>query len=325
MLTNSYRKSATNCARSYSLALAGSGTIPDGWPFKPALKGDHVYNGFIIASLLEDHRERHGILTVPHNGEHEDRFKQAIRDHNIRIKLYGQPEILHACEKCARLYPEQNKCEFVTPTLISQPYSEESDTAVSVVVMDGITIGHPRCASDGCKSPLATARDQFCIGHRNSGNICAIRGCNQSVFGIGRRTCADPAHHDIEKLHEMRGQSRFQLQERLQRARVAHPIDSIAEERKSDEIVDEEADEEFVVGDDSGITRVQPMPATNFPQLQVKKRVKANFGRKRTHNEQVLVAPCGIILARETFYGAEGISTCAVRSVLDGRYLVSKF
>jgi len=43
-----------------------------------------------------------------------------------------------------------------------------------------------------------------------------------------------------------------------------------------------------------------------------KKRLSARFGRKRTHNEQILVSPCGMILARDTFFGAEAIATCAV-------------
>jgi len=146
-----------------------------------------------------------------------------------------------------------------------------------------------------------------------------VNDCKRLIVGIGKRTCGDPAHQNVEKLYEMRGQSHFQLQERLNRARVAHPTDSIAVERAADEIIDEEAvDEEFIVVDEHDATqRSRPSitTTTNFPQLQVKKRIKATFGRKRTHNEQVLVAPCGIILARETFYGAEGISTCAVSLV----------
>jgi hypothetical protein len=121
----------------------------------------------------------------------------------------------------------------------------------------------------------------------------------------------------------MRGQSRFQLQERLHRARVAHPTDSMTDAQAPDEIIEEEeVDEEIIIMDDSNsATRMSgsTTTVTNFPQLQVKKRIKATFGRKRTHNEQVLVAPCGVILARETFYGAEGISsfsTCAVGLVV---------
>lgn len=178
--------------------------------------------------------------------------------------------------------------------------------------MDGITIGHPRCAVDGYKLPLATARDRYCFEHRSSGSLCSIRGCEESIV-MGKLTCANALHQAIENIYEVRGQSRFQLQERCQRAHVAHPVDSIAEERSLNDVADEEeVEEEFTVNDTATGAGVIPTTSTNFPQLQVKKRLRAQFGRKRTHNDQVLVTPCGIILARETFYGAEAISSCVV-------------
>ena len=42
-------------------------------------------------------------------------------------------------------------------------------------------------------------------------------------------------------------------------------------------------------------------------------RCRAQFGRKRTHNEQILVCPCGFIVSRATFFNAEAISSLAVR------------
>ena len=178
--------------------------------------------------------------------------------------------------------------------------------------MDGVTIGHPRCAVDGCKMPLATARDRYCLEHRSSGSLCSIRGCEEGVV-MGKLTCANPLHQAVEKVYEVRGQSCFQLQECCQRARVAHPVDSIAEECSLDDVADEEAvEEEFTISQNA---EAVPTASTNFPQLQIKKRLKAQFGWKRTHNEQVLVAPCGIILAHETFYGAEAISSCVVRDL----------
>jgi hypothetical protein len=199
-------------------------------------------------------------------------------------------------------------------------------TAVSVVVMDGITIGHPRCALDGCKLPLATARDRYCSEHRCYGNICVIQDCGQNVVA-NKLTCQNPLHQAVEHLREMRGQSRFQLQERLQRARVAHPNDAIAEERGLDEIADEEDVEQvfLVDGKETLKTGSSEPETTNFPQLQVKKRLRAQFGRKRTHNEQVIVAPCGMILARETFYGAEAISSCVVCGILLILYSLSQY
>ncbi|KAI0321281.1 hypothetical protein OF83DRAFT_1168620 [Amylostereum chailletii] len=37
-------------------------------------------------------------------------------------------------------------------------------------------------------------------------------------------------------------------------------------------------------------------------------RPRARFGRRRTHNEQLVVAPCGVMLARATFFGSEAIN-----------------
>src|SRR6266545_7778953 len=95
--------------------------------------------------------------------------------------------------------------------------------------MDGITIGHLRCAIDSCKLPLAIAWDQYCLEHRSSGSLCAVQGCEESVT-MGKLTCANPQHQAVEKVYEMRGQSCFQLQECCQRACIAHLVDSIAEE-----------------------------------------------------------------------------------------------
>jgi hypothetical protein len=39
---------------------------------------------------------------------------------------------------------------------------------------------------------------------------------------------------------------------------------------------------------------------------------KAQLGRRWTHNEQLIVRPCGIIIARATFFGAEAVSSVAV-------------
>ena len=106
------RKSATNCVQSYSLALSGKDTLPDDWPFKPSLKGDHIYHRFLVLSLLKESQRHGSILTVPHDGEQANRFKPAIRQRNACIKLYRQSEILHACKKCVRLYPKQGKCMY---------------------------------------------------------------------------------------------------------------------------------------------------------------------------------------------------------------------
>ena len=42
-------------------------------------------------------------------------------------------------------------------------------------------------------------------------------------------------------------------------------------------------------------------------------KIRTQFGRRQTHNEQIIVAPCGLVIARATFYGAEAIRDVAVR------------
>ena len=41
--------------------------------------------------------------------------------------------------------------------------------------------------------------------------------------------------------------------------------------------------------------------------------LKGRFSRRWTHNEQLFVRCCGIIISRATFYGSEGVSGVKVR------------
>jgi len=94
--------SATNCARFYNAALHGNHCAPPDWQFGSTLNSGHVYNSFIILSLLEDHFLRQKSLSVPHGGLDKDRYKAAMQARNIRMRLYSQPELRHYCKKCTR-------------------------------------------------------------------------------------------------------------------------------------------------------------------------------------------------------------------------------
>jgi hypothetical protein len=48
--------------------------------------------------------------------------------------------------------------------------------------------------------------------------------------------------------------------------------------------------------------------------------VLAKFNRSRTHNEQLFLAPCGMLTGRETMYGAEATSAVAVSFALFAHY-----
>lgn len=43
------------------------------------------------------------------------------------------------------------------------------------------------------------------------------------------------------------------------------------------------------------------------------RRLRARFGRRRTHNEQLCVGSCGVIIGRATFYGSEAPNGVRVR------------
>ena len=70
------------------------------------LASSYVWDGFLILSLLEDHKSRLETLIVPHDGLRKDRYTTAVRARNARIQLYGQEETRHYCNKCIRVYTD---------------------------------------------------------------------------------------------------------------------------------------------------------------------------------------------------------------------------
>jgi hypothetical protein len=205
------------------------------------------------------------------------------------------------------------------------------------VVIDGITIGHPCCGRHNCQRPLASNRHRYCPSHSALNTQCAIVGCDAEVVE-GMMTCIDAVHQEVERVKMARGEGRFQLKDRLARQRVAHPNDSVAADVNLTELEDIDAAEEQFSLDDDG--RVMPDSGyTSFENQEVEgrgntshngsdtmegveveagqevpepKKLRAQFGRKCTHNEQIMVAPCGTILSRATFFGAEAVSTVIV-------------
>lgn len=79
-----------------------------GWPFVPTLSHEHVWDTFVILALLRDHKTSNLLLTVPHTGDQNDRFRAAMQERNERIVYLGQPEISHYCDGCMRVYVQAN-------------------------------------------------------------------------------------------------------------------------------------------------------------------------------------------------------------------------
>ena len=77
---------------------------PKEWPFKLEVDTSHVWDAFMILSLLRDCGEHNQLLRVPHTGLQKDRFTMAVRARNARIRAFGLPDVLHRCTLCTRYF-----------------------------------------------------------------------------------------------------------------------------------------------------------------------------------------------------------------------------
>lgn len=95
--------SATNASRIYDVALSRNLHASAA---RFSLTTEQVLDGFILNALIRDCNSRGDRLHLPHTGDQKDRFTQAMQDRNNRIRLAGQPEWAHYCERCTRRYQD---------------------------------------------------------------------------------------------------------------------------------------------------------------------------------------------------------------------------
>ena len=134
----------------------------------------------------------------------------------------------------------------------------------------------------------------------------------------------------MEQKNKEKGKAAFILKERYQKYQLQHADDgSNLNAINHDSAVDEHL--EWFEVEDNGDVHIfnEPGPGTvgggtlddvdePCPSKSANgngKQVKARFGRRRTHNEQTLVCPCGVIFARATMFGAEAVSNFLVSLV----------
>ncbi|KAI0083493.1 hypothetical protein BDY19DRAFT_978231 [Irpex rosettiformis] len=292
--------SATNCARAYNETFISPSSpnktthgqphfITSDFRFAPILRPAHVWDAVVILCLLEDCSKQKTTLDVSDQEDQDQRFRLAMHTRNIRLQRYGLGQTLHRCNKCVRFFDRRNDGCGILKT--------------RVVVTDGITIGRPCCSVHNCKNPLQKQYDRFCADpeHARLVTVCAIKDCDSTVLS-GHLVCGNRLHLEFEARHRLHGQARIR-----QLAQLYNPND---EEEHNDSSHNGEEffdidDHNQIVGEDIGPSTFPLTPAAGH------KRVRAIFGRKRTHGEQLLVGCCGIIIARATMYGAEGIHSVA--------------
>lgn len=120
--------------------------------------------------------------------------------------------------------------------------------------------------------------------------------------------CADQAHLNVEEVHRLRGQARV----RRSGAAVVSPAEQEAEETHTHL----DGEEVYDIDEHNNVVREDSGPATH-PHVPISgsKRLRAQFGRRRTHGEQLAVGPCGMIFGRGTMFGAEGVYSVTVSPV----------
>ncbi|KAK0217792.1 hypothetical protein IW262DRAFT_1463032 [Armillaria fumosa] len=282
--------SASGIAQWYNQGIATVATnVPNNLKYHAVMTGEMVYDAFFLHGLLLHHFNQHSRLSVPHGGQQRDRLMEVLEERNIRMVGTGQEQWAHRCKICMHLIRGPD----------GKLYSLDAGT------MDGITMGHTCCSIEGiCKELLATPKDRFCPSHSDRNNKCFVAGCQEPPDKANHSlACATPAHREREV--ELRRCTQKGMKELI--ARYLRRPRSEAE------------------GSESTGPTVNPTEATTTPGRAA--QMEALFGvllhapkalntvvgrlnRKWTHNEQLFVRPCGVIVSRCTFYNAESLTAC---------------
>ena len=166
------------------------------------------------------------------------------------------------------------------------------------VVTDGVTLGHPCCGEHNCPNPLVNNRRRFCKAHAHRETECTIKGCSQPVGHGPNRLCCDISEHRDQDIQHAELNASLRL---LARRLLDHT-------KKHDPQDEGQGAEEAV---SAALEMVDVLQAEEDPVLKSdegNRTTKAQWGRKATHNEQLVVYSCGMIAARATMFGAEAIT-----------------
>ncbi|KAK1217866.1 hypothetical protein PQX77_019466 [Marasmius sp. AFHP31] len=278
--------SAQNSANIYNHALSG---LADDWRVgsesRFILTSEQVWRAFVLHTLFRRASEYNTALTMSEApGVDQDlQLKEAQIDCNDLVARNRLRERLHACTTCEKFIPTD------------LPDAHLGLRPLRAVVVDGVTIGRPCCKVHNCPHPPINNRSHYCaFHHEKRKNICVVTGCILEARPA-HRTCSIAEHIALKDYRNLKGKSFFMLKRRLENTHSQLP----------DGEVEDEGEIEL---------NTDPAHKSDLGNTQV----KARFGRRRTHNEQLVVCTCGIIAARATLFGAEAIS--GVKDLLKSIY-----
>jgi hypothetical protein len=192
-------------------------------------------------------------------------------------------------------------------------------------------MGHPCCNILDCQEHLRSVKDQFCPKHQGLIQQCCITTCTAAIEPEFR-TCSDLKHRNLELYQYQKGKAMFQLKNRLQRSRGLPdslpdiPVSSPSRLPQSSSETDATAADllpvQFDIEEPWELNALRPNLADAEEEIELdsadaqfegcdgksakgNRVVRARFGRKRTHNEELCVYSCGIVAGRATFFGSE--------------------
>ena len=100
------RFSASNTSRVYNCTMTDHDYFNTSeWGLSNTLTTNQIWDAFVLLSLLEDSVFRQKILSAPHDGNQNHRFRKAMEERNAWVIINGQPDaVRHACNLCMRVF-----------------------------------------------------------------------------------------------------------------------------------------------------------------------------------------------------------------------------
>jgi hypothetical protein len=304
------------------------------------MTGEHVYDAFFLRALMKYHMSAGSPLVMSNSGTSQaERLRPLLITRNAIFQGPGQPDWDHCCNSCSiKIYSAQE-----------HPNGESHDPPIFIrlilsigwihsMVTDGVTLGHPCCAIHECKNPLESHRMRYCLAHSNKEAECSILSCSNPAQ-TGFKTCASPACRDLENHYDERKTAMFQLKRRLLFAKEPldpgtttsfhpphiTPTNFMVGQREANELLEDDSapvesteadyfsdDELQVLNDVPATLSAASVPIQDFQHYPQPTKQRSQFGRRRTHNEQLCVGSCGIVIGRTTFFGSEGMENVLV-------------
>lgn len=241
------------------------------------MTGTAVLDCFFLYSLLLEADERSVRLELPHQVQHAHRLMRALNERNASNASNGLKHWLHSCDGCFKLVEAVGSgrtCKILINRFI---ISGAHHHHLEDTVSAAVTDGVT------LGHPCCNAKDCKDPLARVSDEFCHKHMGHGSDCCVrqcvmprenGYRTCIIPEHRAEELKRKMRGRKV------VRRPRTGE-ADAVIESRGGG---------------------------------GKKKSILGAFSRKWTHNEQLMVRTCGVVIGRSTFYESENMIAVKVRT-----------